>query len=71
MATNKRRRMTITVVLSVAPGITKAEAVREVRTRVNQLACYSCHIEEEDVRIRQIDHRIGRKLPYNFGEKAR
>jgi hypothetical protein len=40
------------VVLSVAPGITAAEARRELRTRCNDLACFSDHVEESDVRVR-------------------
>lgn len=49
--TTKRRTITATVVLSVAPGVTKAQALRELRTRCNEGCCYS--LDEEAVRVRK------------------
>lgn len=37
----KRRIITAVVELSLAPGVTAAAARRELRTRVNDLCCYS------------------------------
>lgn len=49
-----RRTVQVVVTLSLAPGVTKAEAEREIRTRVNEGCGYYSHIEEADVRIRKI-----------------
>ncbi|MBU0801395.1 MAG: hypothetical protein KKA05_10410 [Alphaproteobacteria bacterium] len=51
MATRKRKLIKVTLVLSVAPGVTKAQAKREVRTRVNEECCYI--LDNEDVRVRK------------------
>lgn len=47
-----RKLITVTVTLSVKPGVTKAEAKRELRTRVNEECCYS--LDTEDVRVRKV-----------------
>lgn len=46
-----RKLIEVTVVLSVKEGTTKREALRELRTRVNESCCYS--LEPEDVRVRK------------------
>jgi hypothetical protein len=45
-----RRRITVAVVLSVAPGVTKAQALKEVRSRINDQCCY--FLDGEDVKVR-------------------
>ena len=47
----KRKLISVTVTLSVDPGVTKAQALRELRTRVNESCCYS--LDEEQVRVRK------------------
>lgn len=54
MARARRREVTVAVTLSIAPGVTLAEAKREIRTRVNELCGYYSHVEESDVRIRRL-----------------
>lgn len=48
----KRRLITVTVTLSLAPGVTKAQAKRELRTRNNEASCYA--LDQEDVRVRKV-----------------
>lgn len=55
----KRKTITVLVTLSYAPKggdygqrITAAMARRELRTRVNDLCCYS--LDESDVRVRKM-----------------
>jgi len=50
----RRRTVQVLVTLSLAPGVTKAEAERELRARVNQSCGYYEHIDERDVRVRRI-----------------
>lgn len=52
MARKRRRLVKVEVVLSVAPGITAIQARRELRSRVNHLAGWYCHIDDADVRVR-------------------
>jgi hypothetical protein len=47
----KRRLIPVTVMLSVAPGMTKAQALRELRSRINDGCCYA--LEEREVRVRR------------------
>lgn len=47
----KRKMIEVKVMLSVKPGVTKSEALRELRTRVNEGCCYM--LDEEDVRVRK------------------
>jgi hypothetical protein len=54
MSRPKRRLMTVEVTLSVKPGVTAAQARRELRTRCNDLACWSADLEEGDVRVRKM-----------------
>lgn len=49
----KRRYIKVTLTVSVAPGITKAVALKEIRTRVNEECCYHGWIETSDVRVRK------------------
>lgn len=51
---DKRRYIAVTLKLSLAPGVTAAQARREVRTRVNELCGYHSHIEDSDVRVSRI-----------------
>ena len=46
-----RRYVDATVTLSLAPGVTKRQALRELRTRCNELCCYD--LDEADVRVRK------------------
>ncbi|MBY0395633.1 MAG: hypothetical protein K2X91_04070 [Thermoleophilia bacterium] len=48
----RRRYVEVTLKLSLAPGVTAAQGRREVRTRVNDLCCYS--LEESDVRVSKV-----------------
>lgn len=48
----KRKQIEVTVKLSVKPGITKSEAKRELKSRVNDACCY--RLDEEDVKIRSM-----------------
>lgn len=48
----KRRYLQVTLKISLAPGVTAAQARREVRSRVNDLCCYS--LDESDVRVAKI-----------------
>ena len=48
----RRRYVEVTLKLSLAPGVTAAQARREVRTRVNELTCYS--LDEPEVRVAKI-----------------
>lgn len=47
-----RRYLKITLTVSLAPGVTAAQARREVRTRVNDLCCYS--LDEGEVRVQKM-----------------
>ena len=47
----KRKFITVTVTLSVDHRVTKSEARRELRTRVNDGCCYS--LDEDQVRVRK------------------
>lgn len=55
-----RRVIELTVKVSVAPGVTKAMAKRELRTRVNEACVYGGfktngeYLEDEDVRVRKV-----------------
>ena len=51
----KRRYLSMTIKVSVAPGVTAAQARREVRTRVNELSGWYSHLEDSDVRVARID----------------
>jgi hypothetical protein len=53
MPNRPRRQIAVLVVLSCAPGVTKAQAIREVRSRVNEACCYD--LDEEDVRVRRTE----------------
>lgn len=53
----RRRYVEITLKLSLAPGVTAAQARREVRTRINEGCIYHSHIEESDVRAVKIEGR--------------
>ncbi len=46
----KRKTVTVLVTLSLAPGVSKAQGIRELRTRTNDLCCYA--LDDEDVRVR-------------------
>lgn len=48
----KRKLIEVTVTLSVEESVTKAEASREVRTRVNEGCCYV--LDQEQVRVRKV-----------------
>lgn len=63
MARKARRVVTVSVALSLAPGVSIAHARREVRSRINDLCEYHSWIgsgetsrpaEESDVRVRSI-----------------
>ena len=47
----KRKLVRCEVTLSVASHVSAAEARRELRTRVNELCCYS--LDEGEVRVRK------------------
>lgn len=49
----KRKQFRVLVTLSAAPGVTRTEAIREMRTRTNDLCCYNR--EEDEVRVRKIE----------------
>lgn len=51
----KRRYLSMTLKVSIAPGVTAAQARREVRTRVNELCGYHSHLEDSDVHVARID----------------
>lgn len=51
----KRRIVKQLVTLSVAPGVTAAQARRELRTRCNELCGYHYHLDDSDVRVRKIE----------------
>lgn len=51
MARPKRRTVHVLVTVSLAPGVTKAEAKREIRSRVNDGCGFYSHVGERDVRI--------------------
>lgn len=57
----KRRRVRVLVTLSVHPGMTAAEARRELRTRVNDLSEHHSWLasgrqpEESDVRVVRLE----------------
>ena len=69
--TARRRRVRVTVELSLAPGVTAAQARRELRTRVNDLCCYS--LEEGEVRVAKMTGGgvIARKPRAGYGIPAR
>lgn len=49
----KRRTVTVAVTLSVAPGVTKLMAVRELRSRINDLCGVYTHLDAPDVWVRK------------------
>lgn len=48
----KRKLVTVSVTLSVLPGVSKRAAAREVRTRVNEGCCYI--YDATEVRVRKV-----------------
>lgn len=54
MARTFRRKVDVTVTVSIAAGVSLSQAKREIKTRVNDLCGHYCHIEESDVRIQRI-----------------
>lgn len=59
----KRKTITVSVTLSVHPGVSKSAAVRELRSRVNELCGYATYrdldwgqMEEADVRVRKVSN---------------
>lgn len=58
----RRRQIQVLVTLSLAPGVTATEARRELRSRVNDGACYS--LDQEHVRVAKA---AGLPRPYTHG----
>lgn len=50
----KRKQITVAVTLSVKPDMSKADAVRELRTLVNEQCNF--HFDPEDVRVRKVEN---------------
>lgn len=54
MARTFRRTVDVTVRLSIAAGVTLADAKAELKTRVNRVCSHSIRVAESDVQIARI-----------------